>query len=59
VARDFGHEDVFHFLMDHSPDDVKLSRACQLGDEDLFLTMLASPTQHGCEPLQAGAARNR
>jgi hypothetical protein len=42
VVRDFGHEDVFHFLMDHSPEDVKLPQACQLGDEDLFLTMLAS-----------------
>ena len=32
TARDFGHEDVFHFLTNHSPEDVKLSQACQLGD---------------------------
>jgi ankyrin repeat protein len=42
VARDFGHEDVFRFLMDHSPEDVKLSQACQLGDENLFRAMLGS-----------------
>lgn len=40
VARDFGRQDVFQFLMEHSPEDVKLSQACQLGDEDLFRTML-------------------
>ena len=42
VARDFGREDVFQFLMEHSPEDLKLSQACQLGDENLFHAMLAS-----------------
>jgi ankyrin repeat protein len=28
--------------MQHSPEDVKLSQACQLGDENLFRAMLAS-----------------
>jgi ankyrin repeat protein len=41
VARDFGSEEVFEFLMEHSPQDVKLSQACQLGDENLFRVMLA------------------
>lgn len=41
VARDFGHEDVFQFLMEHSPEDMQLSQACQLGDESLFRTMLS------------------
>lgn len=42
VARDFGHEDIFEFLIEHSPQDVKLSQACRLGDENLFREMLAS-----------------
>jgi ankyrin repeat protein len=42
VARDFGHEEVFEFLMERSPQDVKLSQACQLGDENLFRAMLAT-----------------
>jgi len=41
VARDFGHEEVFRFLMQHSPEEVKLSQACPLGDEHLFQAMLA------------------
>jgi ankyrin repeat protein len=42
VARDFGHEEVFEFLMERSPQEVKLSQACQLGDENLFRAMLAA-----------------
>jgi ankyrin repeat protein len=42
VARDFGREEVFEFLMERSPQDVKLSQACQLGDESLFRAMLAA-----------------
>jgi hypothetical protein len=41
VARDFGHEAVFEFLMAHSPEDVKLAQACELGDEDSFRVLLA------------------
>ena len=42
VASDFSHKEIFQFLMQHSPEDVKLSQACQLGDENLFRAMLAS-----------------
>lgn len=42
VAHDFSHQEVFQFLMERSPQDVKESQACQLGDESLFRTMLAS-----------------
>jgi len=42
VARDFGHEEVFQFLMQHSPQELKLAQACELGDEELFRTLLAS-----------------
>ncbi|HXN23806.1 MAG TPA: ankyrin repeat domain-containing protein [Candidatus Dormibacteraeota bacterium] len=42
VARDFGHAEVFEFLMGHSPEDVKLAQACELGDEAIFRTLLAS-----------------
>jgi len=41
VARDFGHEDTFQFLMEHSPEDVKLSQAFELGDEAIFGALLA------------------
>lgn len=40
VARRFGHEKVFRFLMDHSPVELKLSQACELGDEETFRAML-------------------
>ena len=42
VARDFGHEDVFQFLMEHSPEELKLSQACELGDEKTFRALLSS-----------------
>ncbi len=42
IARDFGHEELFQFLMQHSPQDVKLAQACELGDEELFRGLLAS-----------------
>jgi Ankyrin repeat/Ankyrin repeats (many copies) len=41
VARDFGHEDVFDLLMQRTPDDLKLSLACELGDESAFREFLA------------------
>ncbi|HEY6251949.1 MAG TPA: ankyrin repeat domain-containing protein [Candidatus Angelobacter sp.] len=41
VARDFGHDEVFRFLIDHSPDDVKMGQACELGDENTFRALLA------------------
>lgn len=42
IARDFGHEDIFQFLMQRSPQDLKLEQACELGDEELFRSLLAS-----------------
>ncbi len=41
VARDFGHEDVFQLLMERTPEDLKLSLACELGDETVFHEFLA------------------
>jgi Ankyrin repeats (3 copies)/Ankyrin repeat len=42
VAREFGHEEIFQFLMDYSPTQLKLSLACELGDEPLFKSLMAS-----------------
>jgi len=41
VAREFGHEDVFDLLMKHTPEDLKLALACELGDEKVFREFLA------------------
>ncbi len=41
VARDFGHEDVFRLLTERTPEDLKLSLACELGDEAVFREFLA------------------
>jgi ankyrin repeat protein len=41
VARDFGHEDVFQFLIERTPEDLKLSLACELGDEAVFHEFLS------------------
>jgi hypothetical protein len=41
VARDFGHEDVFRLLMERTPEELKLSLACELGDEAAFHEFLA------------------
>lgn len=41
VARDFGRQEVFQFLMQRSPEDLKLAQACELGDADTFRTLLA------------------
>ena len=40
VARDFGHEDVYQVLLAHTPDDLKLALACELGDEASFQEFL-------------------
>jgi ankyrin repeat protein len=42
IAHDFDHEEVFRFLMDRSPQEVKVAQACELGDEDIFRALLAS-----------------
>ena len=41
VARDFGHEDVYQLLMRHTPEDMKLALACELGDDAAFHEFLA------------------
>jgi ankyrin repeat protein len=41
VSRDFGHDEVFRLLMEHSPEDLKLAQACELGDEDAFRALIA------------------
>ena len=41
VARDFGHEDVFQLLLQHTPEDLKLALACELGDETVFHEFLS------------------
>lgn len=42
VAKDFGHEHIFQFLMEHSPDEIKLITACWLGDETTMTSLLAA-----------------
>jgi ankyrin repeat protein len=42
VARDFGHEEALQFLMARTPEDVKLTQACELGDEGAFRALLNS-----------------
>jgi ankyrin repeat protein len=42
VARRFGHGEVFALLMARSPDEVKLTVACEIGDEALYSSLLAA-----------------
>jgi ankyrin repeat protein len=42
IAREFGHEDVLDLLMNHSPDHLQLSIACELGDEARVRRLLAA-----------------
>ena len=42
VAREFGHEKVFRFLMERTPEQLKLALACDLGDEATFRQLLAA-----------------
>jgi ankyrin repeat protein len=41
VARDFGHEAVYRWLMERSPDSLKLAVACEVGDEPRVTELLA------------------
>ena len=41
VARDFGHEEIFQYLMEHSPREVKLAQAFESGDEETVRELLA------------------
>lgn len=42
LAREFGHEEVFRFLMEQSPVELQLALACDVGDEATFRQLLAS-----------------
>jgi len=57
VARDSGHEDVFQFLLAHTPEDLKLALACELGDETIFRSVLATTSGSGEVPLGGHAAK--
>jgi ankyrin repeat protein len=41
VARDFGHEDIYRFLMERTSDDLKLTVACEVADEETIGGLLA------------------
>jgi hypothetical protein len=42
VARQFGHEQIVSFLLERTPEDLKLALAIELGDEALFRKLLAA-----------------
>lgn len=42
VSREFGHDDIYEYLMAHSPDDLKLIRAAQAADAVLVQRFLGS-----------------
>jgi ankyrin repeat protein len=42
VAREFGHDDVFRLLMERTPDTLKLTIACEVGDESSINALLAA-----------------
>jgi len=42
AARQFGHEQVFQYLMDQSPDELKLAMACELGETEALSKLLAA-----------------
>jgi hypothetical protein len=42
VAREFHHEEIFRLLMERTPASLKLSLACEMGDEAAFRSLLTS-----------------
>jgi hypothetical protein len=42
VARQFGHHQVFRFLMERSPASLRLAEACETGDVETVRSLLAS-----------------
>jgi hypothetical protein len=42
IAREFGHEDIFCLLMEHSPDAVRLSVACEVRDEATMTALVSA-----------------
>ena len=55
VAREFGHEEVFRLLMDRSPEPLKLSQACELGEEELFNQLLDQVSKCHGHPVGQGS----
>ena len=45
VAKQFGHEGIFHLLMERSPNDVKLIAACWNADESAMTKLVAQNAQ--------------
>lgn len=64
VAKQFKHEDVFRFLMERSPADVKLLAVCWNADESAAKELLArepglvATLSKACQRQVAHAARN-
>lgn len=62
VARKFGHEELFQYLMDASPLSMRLVNACMLHDEALFNKVNTEEARKTLEPgdlrMLAHAARN-
>lgn len=42
VARDFGHDEILRLLMERSSPELRLTMACELGDESAMKSLLAS-----------------
>lgn len=42
IAHEFGHHQIVQFLLERSPEELRLSVACELGDEPLFRQLLAA-----------------
>jgi ankyrin repeat protein len=42
VAREFGHDDTFHLLMERSSPQLAVAAACEVVDEPLLVSILAS-----------------
>ena len=40
IAHEFGHQAVFHLLMDRSPHELAVAAACEIGDETMVRTLL-------------------
>jgi hypothetical protein len=56
VAREFGHEEVYRLLMDRSPAPLKLTVACELGDDASVAALLHA--RPGLIQADAGARTN-
>jgi ankyrin repeat protein len=42
IAREFGREEVYEFLMSRTPEGLKLALACEAGDEKLVRSLLTN-----------------